>query len=95
MTNVPANVDLPWFTTAEGHGTVCTFASAPKKSMGIFVKTLTGKTFTLKVALQDVEPSETIMSAKQKTHDQEGVPMDQQRPVFAGKQLEDDLALSN
>lgn len=58
--------------------------------MQVFVKTLTGKTISV-----DVEPDESVESLKAKIQEKEGVPIDQQRIIFDGKQLDSLKSLSD
>ena len=58
--------------------------------MLIYIKILTGKTITF-----TVESSDTVGDVKVKIQDEEGMPLDQQRLVYVGKEMEDENILSD
>lgn len=58
--------------------------------MLIYIKTLTGKTITL-----EVEPDEDIIDIKRKIRERENIPLDEQRLIYSGTQLDNNLALDD
>jgi ubiquitin C len=81
--NITDNSRLQLLISLNGGGENEASASASGTKQ-IFIKTLQGKTLTL-----DVNDNDTIASIKDKIAEKEGIPQEQQRLVFNGKQLED------
>ncbi|KAK2941892.1 putative Ubiquitin-60S ribosomal protein L40 [Blattamonas nauphoetae] len=71
-------------------GSVITIQSITDGSE-VFVKTLTGKTVSFDVDLQ----TDTVEDLKRQIYGKEGIPPDQQRIIFAGRQLADHEVLSS
>jgi ubiquitin len=69
-------------------GSSLTELATPTASMQIFVRNLRGKTLTL-----EVDPSDTVDAVKCMIRDKEGVPEQEQRLIFSGKQIEDKKTL--
>ncbi len=58
--------------------------------MQLLIKTLTGKTITV-----DVNEDDTVETLKQRINEKEGIPVDQQRLIFGGKQISEERTMSD
>lgn len=57
----------------------------PDNKITVFVKTLTGKTLEIQI-----KPTASVITLKSMVQSKEGIPQNQQRLVFAGRELVDD-----